>query len=183
MIRPPLGSISFRRSFTSVDLPEPDAPTTKTKSPFSITNVTPLSAATSGSYTFVTSSKVIIEPAPIGARPTSPTSAGCGSISSSVTFRTGRRDPAPRAESTEPFGGSTSVSCRLQQKCTDEAVQVAVEHALGVSDLQAGARVLHLLVRVQDVASDRVAAEAHVHAAALAGQLGLALFLRLLGEA
>src|SRR5579863_379025 len=183
MIRPPVGSISFSRSFTSVDLPEPDAPTTKTKSPFSITKVTPFSAATSGSYTFVTSSKVIIEPAPIGARSTSPTSAGCGSISSSVTFRTGRRDPAPRAESSEPFGGSTSVSCRVQQKCANEAVQVSVEHALGVSDLHPRARVLDLLVRVQDVAPDRVSAEAHVHAAALAGQLGLALLLRLLGEA
>ena len=33
----------------SVDLPEPDAPTTKTNSPFSMTNVTSLRAATSGS--------------------------------------------------------------------------------------------------------------------------------------
>jgi len=73
MIRPFVGSISFRRSLINVDLPDPDAPTTKTNSPFSITNVTPLSAATSGSYTFVTPSKVIIEPAPIGARSTSPT--------------------------------------------------------------------------------------------------------------
>src|SRR5205823_9091829 len=183
MMRPLVGSISFSRSFTSVDLPEPDAPTTKTKSPFSITKVTPFRAATSGSYTFVTSSKVIIEPAPIGARSTSPTSAGCGSISSSVTLRTGRRDPAPKPESSEPFGESTSVSCRLQQKCANEPVEISVEAALGVPDLETGPGVLHLLIRVQDVAPDRVSAESHVHAAALAGELGLALLHRLLGEA
>ena len=33
----------------SVDLPEPDAPTMKTNSPFSMTNVTSRNAATSGS--------------------------------------------------------------------------------------------------------------------------------------
>ena len=54
MMRPSVGSISFSSSFTSVDLPEPDAPTMNTKSPFSITNETSFSAVTSGSYTFVT---------------------------------------------------------------------------------------------------------------------------------
>src|SRR5581483_6299377 len=183
MMRPLVGSISLSRSFTSVDLPDPDAPTTKTKSPFSITKVTPLRAATSGSYTFVTSSKVIIEPTPIGARSTAPTSADCGSISSSVTLRTGRRDPAPKPESSEPFGESTPVSCRLQQKCAYETIEISVEHALGVPDLETGSGVLHLLIRVQDVAPDRISAESHVHAAALACELGLALLLRLLGEA
>jgi len=49
---------------TTVDLPEPEAPTMKTNSPFSITNETPLSAPTSGSYTFSTLSKTIIAPTP-----------------------------------------------------------------------------------------------------------------------
>ena len=48
-------------------MPEPDAPTMKTNSPFSITNETPFSAPTSGSYTFSTLSKTIIAPAPEGA--------------------------------------------------------------------------------------------------------------------
>src|SRR5579864_5375292 len=183
MMRPVVGSISFRSSLISVDLPEPDAPTMKTNSPFSMTKVTPLSAATSGSYTFVTPSKVIIEPTPIGARSTFPTSAGCSSISSSVTSPTGRVDPAPMAESTGRFGGLAPVSCRLQEICANEAVQVAVEHPLGVSHLEPGSRVLHLLVGVQDVAPDGVSAEAHGDTAALTGELGLALLLRLLGEA
>ena len=39
----------------------------KTNSPFSITNETPFSAPTSGSYTFSTPSNTIIAPAPEGA--------------------------------------------------------------------------------------------------------------------
>ena len=46
MILPPVGSTSFSRSRMSVDLPDPDAPTTKTNSPFSITKETPSSAVT-----------------------------------------------------------------------------------------------------------------------------------------
>src|SRR5581483_3814857 len=176
-------SISFRRSLMRVDLPEPEAPTMKTNSPFSMTKVTSLRAVTSGSYTFVTFSKVIMDPTPMGARSTFPTSAGCSSISSSVTSRTGRVDPAPKAESSARFGGSAAVSCRLQEICADEAVQVAVEDALGVPHLEAGACVLHLLVRMEDVAADGVAAEPHGDAAPLAGELGLALLLRPLGEA
>jgi hypothetical protein len=38
MIRPDVGSSSFRRSRMIVDFPEPDGPTRKTNSPFSITN-------------------------------------------------------------------------------------------------------------------------------------------------
>ena len=64
MMRPSVGSISFSSSLTSVDLPEPEAPTMKTKSPFSITNETSFSAVTSGSYTFVTFSNTIIVPGP-----------------------------------------------------------------------------------------------------------------------
>src|SRR5256885_7843525 len=47
-------SSSFRSRRIIVDLPEPEAPTTKTNSPFSITNETSLSASTFGSYVFVT---------------------------------------------------------------------------------------------------------------------------------
>ncbi len=42
-----------------------------------------------------------------------------------------------------------------------EAVQVAVQHALRVTDLVAGARVLHHLVGVQHVVAD-LAAKVHV---------------------
>src|SRR6266508_3630502 len=48
-ILPAVGSSSLRSRRISVDLPEPDAPTTKTNSPFSITKETSLSASTSGS--------------------------------------------------------------------------------------------------------------------------------------
>ena len=43
-----------------VDFPEPEGPTTKTNSPFSITNEARWSATTSGSYTLRTSSNTII---------------------------------------------------------------------------------------------------------------------------
>ena len=49
MIRPDVGSSSFRRSRMMVDLPEPEGPTRKTNSPFSITNEAPLSATMRGS--------------------------------------------------------------------------------------------------------------------------------------
>ena len=48
-MRPDVGSSSFRISRISVDLPEPEAPTTNTNSPFSITNETSESAVTPGS--------------------------------------------------------------------------------------------------------------------------------------
>src|SRR5207248_10255136 len=73
-------------------------------------------------------------------------------------------------------------SCSLQQIRADETIEVAVEDALRVADLVLGPVVLDELVRVEDVAADRVSAETHRHAAALAGQLGLALLLGLLGE-
>ncbi len=74
MMRPPVGSTSFSRRRMSVDLPEPDAPTTKTNSPLSMTKETPSSAVTwFVSYTFLTSSNTIIA-APLG-----PSAAGCSS--------------------------------------------------------------------------------------------------------
>ena len=48
-MRPDVGSSSFNSSRMMVDLPEPEAPTTKTNSPLSITNETPSSAVTFGS--------------------------------------------------------------------------------------------------------------------------------------
>ena len=46
MMRPPVGSTSLSRRRISVDLPEPDAPTTNTNSPLSMTNETPSRALT-----------------------------------------------------------------------------------------------------------------------------------------
>ena len=70
-----------------------------------------------------------------------------------------------------------------EQIRTDEAVEIAVEHALRVSSLEPGAVVLHELVRLEDVAAD-LAAEADVlRLAALAGKLGLALLLPELRDA
>ena len=79
-------------------------------------------------------------------------------------------------------GALRSFSCCLQQIRADETIDIAVEDSLRVADLVLGAVILDELVRVEDVAADRVSAETHRHAAALAGQLGLALLLGLLGE-
>jgi hypothetical protein len=48
-IVPDVGSISFSINRMIVDFPEPEAPTTNTNSPLSITNETSVSAATFGS--------------------------------------------------------------------------------------------------------------------------------------
>src|SRR5438270_8308039 len=54
------------------------------------------------------------------------------------------------------------LACGLrQQVLVDEAVEVAVEHALGAPDLVARTEVLDLLVRVQHIAAD-LAPEADV---------------------
>src|SRR5438093_12557575 len=59
-------------------------------------------------------------------------------------MREGRADPVP------------ALGDPLRQRGLDEAVQVAVEHAPDVSDLDAGAVVLHERVRMEDVAPDLV---------------------------
>ena len=46
MMRPLVGSTSLSRSRMSVDFPEPDAPTTNTNSPLSMTKETPSRALT-----------------------------------------------------------------------------------------------------------------------------------------
>jgi len=48
-MRPEVGSSSFSNRRMTVDLPDPEAPTTKTNSPFSMTNDTSERAATFGS--------------------------------------------------------------------------------------------------------------------------------------
>jgi hypothetical protein len=65
----------------------------------------------------------------------------------------------------------------------DEAVQVTVQHSLGVADLVLGAVIFYELIRVQDIAADRIPAEPHIHVAAFFGELGVPLLLGLLGEA
>src|SRR5919206_319588 len=88
-----------------------------------------------------------------------------------------------RAGESNETGGLYNLSSSFRQEpLADEPVEVAVEHALRVADLVIGPVVLHELVGVEDVAADRVAPEAHVHGAALPGQLGLPLLLGLLGE-
>src|SRR6187551_316381 len=63
-----------------------------------------------------------------------------------------------------------------EQVGMDEPVDVAVQDALGVSDLVPGPMVLDLLVGLEDVAADVRAPEAGVRGhPALAGDLGLAL--------
>ena len=70
-----------------------------------------------------------------------------------------------------------------EQVGVDEGIEIAVEHALRVPDLEARPLVLDLLVRVQDVAADPPPAEADVlDIAALLRQLGFPLLLGQLGE-
>src|SRR5215212_10644695 len=71
-----------------------------------------------------------------------------------------------------------------EQVLADEPVEVAVEDALRISDLETGAGVLHELVGVQGVGADRLAAEACVgSAAAFLRQQRLAFLLGPLNEA
>ena len=65
----------------------------------------------------------------------------------------------------------------------DEALQVAVEDALSVPHLVVGAMVFDELVGVKDIATDRVAAEAHADDASFLRELLLPFLLGQLGEA
>ena len=64
----------------------------------------------------------------------------------------------------------------------DEVVQVAVEDPLRVADLVARPQVLHLLVRVEHVASDLTSEVGLLHGASLLRELGLALLRLALGK-
>jgi hypothetical protein len=65
----------------------------------------------------------------------------------------------------------------------DEAIKVAVEDPLRVPDLVTRAQVLHLLVRVEHVASDLTSEVGLLHGATLFCELRLALLRLTLGEA
>ena len=60
MTRPAVGTISPVSSLIMVDLPDPEGPTKKTKSPSSIVNEMPFRASVPLSYTFLTSISRII---------------------------------------------------------------------------------------------------------------------------
>ena len=64
----------------------------------------------------------------------------------------------------------------------DELVQVAVQNALRIADLDVGAVVLDQLVRVQDIAPNLTSEVGLLHRTALLGQLRFALLLLQLGE-
>src|SRR5919201_5309089 len=70
-----------------------------------------------------------------------------------------------------------------EQVGVDETVEVAVEHALGVADLEIRAVILDELVWVEDIAADRVAAEAHADDAPFLRELLLTFLLGQLGQA
>src|SRR5215218_9965140 len=201
-ILPSLGSSSFSSNRTSVDLPDPDAPTMKTNSPLSMWKVASSRATTSGSYTFVTPSNTIIVDALSGAvsaanRSTTAVavevrsgSCTCLSVASSSASLI-RRCSAARLPGAARAKVSPSVAQSLralprslrEQVLANEAVEVAVEHALRVPDLETGAGVLHELVGVQGVGADRFAAEAGVgSAAAFLRQQRLAFLLGPLHE-
>jgi hypothetical protein len=63
----------------------------------------------------------------------------------------------------------------------NEAVQVAVQDPLGVPDLEVGSVVLDELVRMEDIAADRVAAEAHADDPSFLRELVLPFLLGKLG--
>src|SRR6266498_1225505 len=77
-----------------------------------------------------------------------------------------------------------NLSCCLRQEVlVDERIEIAVEHALGISDLEARTLVLDLLIRMQNVVADRLPAEADVlDIASLLRQLRLTFLLGELGE-
>src|SRR5579885_849 len=194
-ILPFVGSSSLRSSRTSVDLPEPEAPTTNTNSPLSMWKVTSRSATTSGSYTFVTDSNTIIEAAVGRAAATgaSSTAAACvvvisgSSTGSSRAVRNGRSDSAVRRSVAHPGDGFSShdpSGRACEQILVDERIEVSVEDGLRVSRLVSRSRILDQLVGVEDVRADRLAAEAGVgRSTPFLRQQCLALLLGALDEA
>src|SRR5207245_2157738 len=131
---------------------------------------TSLSAVTSGSYTFVTPSKTIMEPAPgSGGAPLGAVAAmGLGAVGCRSRSLTGVIDGSP-GWAAPAFEGCSSLpqppDASLddppgrfgQQIGVDEAVQVAVEDALRVPHLEVGAVVLDELVGLQHVGADLAA--------------------------
>src|SRR3954467_10704230 len=190
MIRPCVGSISFSSRRISVDLPEPDAPTTNTNSPFSITKETASSAVTSGWQTFGTAGNTTTPPALAACRcaygSNSATAVGmsvCRSVMRVPGTRWRDSAPAP-AQRTRSLPNSKDVPGGLRQQILpDEPVEIAVEDALRVSDFKVGAEVFHKLIRVEDIAADLAPEAGRDDGSALFRHLLLPLLLEPLGEA
>src|SRR5205085_7061881 len=73
--------------------------------------------------------------------------------------------------------------CPGEQVLADEGIELAVEDRLGVTHLEAGTGILDELVRVEDIGTDGLAAEACVgRASTFLRQQGLSLLFRLLDE-
>src|SRR5436190_19181494 len=68
--------------------------------------------------------------------------------------------------------------CSGQQIGMDEAVQIPVQDTLSVPDLVLGPVVFDELVRVKDIAADRVAAEAHADDSSFLRELLVPFLLR-----
>src|SRR5665648_303129 len=79
--------------------------------------------------------------------------------------------PTPPRPACPPLLARRAAAGSPHEVLVHEPVEVAVEHALGVADLVAGAQVLHHLVRVQHVAADLAAEIDVAHFAALPGEL------------
>src|SRR6266508_3322486 len=137
---PRSGTSSRLRSLRNVDLPDPDGPTRKTNSPFSISAVASRSATTlpaTDLYTLVTFSSLIMTKrwSDVGCRPRQ--TGGPGSALGLASQD--RASPA-----------ATPAAARLCSACgplvakpgLDELVEVAVEHGVDVARLLLGAEVL-----------------------------------------
>src|SRR4051794_6660631 len=188
-IRLPLvTSISFRSSLMKVDLPEPDAPTRKTNSPLSIWSVTSSRPMMFGSYRFVTESNTIIA-ADAERRSAAGSATGCSTGSGAAVMRSvwsvmgaeiGREGAStPRIRVALRPGqrnrDASSLARRTAQKIgVDQLVKVAVQHALGVSDLHVRAVIVNHGVRVQHVRPDLAAERDVLRLAPLAGERLLA---------
>src|SRR6478735_711826 len=102
-----------------------------------------------------------------------------GALGCEVERVPGGRQLSTRSSSEIATGASltaTGLGVGLQPR-PDEAVEVAVEHALGAADLEVGAVVLDHRVRVQHVGADLRAEVDVLRLAALARDLLLALAL------
>ena len=163
-IRPCSGVSSLFTRRRNVDLPEPDAPTRKTNSPFSMSTV----ASLQGDDLALVDLGDVLE------------------------LDHGRRRGYQRPLSdSRHSGGRRNIAIRLRrarraaplQVGLHERIEVAVEHALDVAGLVLGPQVLHHLVRLQHVAADLAAEADPLLLAPDAGQLVLPLLALEVGQA
>src|SRR5664279_1396867 len=151
---PLVARYSRRISRRKVDLPDPEVPTRNTNSPFSTSTLTFLRAARCcPSYTFETSSNLITaHPGPgSGTRKflrflSRPRPSVC--VGSSGPRHDARGDEKP----VSPLRASVLLHAPTHSG-VDEAVDVPVEHGVGVADLMLRTKILDHLVRVQNVAA------------------------------